>query len=505
MTTGIDGKHALSLGWLCLLVLSASACKVTPQDVQRWKGTVKGPGKLVAVMRSDKYDMSLRTQAALALVEMERQDVDGVAELQHGIKQLPKKRRTDLLNSMTPGLIKLMLEDSDDDASEDTASLNRGSRATPLQTRAKDAAFLMIPFSQDETKKKLTDAVIAWFVEDFNERSLSGNFSAEQVVQNLGHPAAAQLVKSLDVHMHYLALLKVAQLIANVGDVATKAEGGRRLVEIELSMEAPDYRKWIEKQLREQLKRQPETKVSDKKLMSVAAKKQQEFINNGALPAMKHLASQPVVAQRLLAIASAKSKSKVMIERRKLALQALEGNAKPEHLSALLALALNEEEPDVLRDYAFDRVGDTQDSSALPKLWPLVENADNERSRWRAGELVLSLGGTSAVETFFEKLPATAENFSPAELQSYATRLAQINPSPKIQVAKQLGSADWCDKIIALRYFERKGNAGDQAAIRPLMTDAQALAGKGWPKDQTVGKVANEVMTALTKKKDSGA
>ena len=66
--------------WLSISVLMlVGGCKVTSEDIEYWKGTVKGPGKIVAVMLADKYPMELRTQAALALVDMERPDRDGTA------------------------------------------------------------------------------------------------------------------------------------------------------------------------------------------------------------------------------------------------------------------------------------------------------------------------------------------------------------------------------------------------------------------------------------------
>ena len=74
---------------LLLLGLFASAgCKVTADDIEYWKGTVKGPGKIVAVLLAERYPMELRTQAALALVEMERTDVNGVGELQRAVQQI---------------------------------------------------------------------------------------------------------------------------------------------------------------------------------------------------------------------------------------------------------------------------------------------------------------------------------------------------------------------------------------------------------------------------------
>ena len=75
------------------LSLALGAARSASEDIEYWKGTVKGPGKIIAVMLADKYPMELRTQAALALVDMERTDRDGTAELQQALQRLDDSER----------------------------------------------------------------------------------------------------------------------------------------------------------------------------------------------------------------------------------------------------------------------------------------------------------------------------------------------------------------------------------------------------------------------------
>src|SRR3954447_7790425 len=89
---------------LCSLIALMSGCKVSAEDIDRWKGTVKGPGKIVAVMQADKYPMELRTQAALALIDMDRTDRDGIAELQQALQGVDDASRTQVIAGMVPGL-----------------------------------------------------------------------------------------------------------------------------------------------------------------------------------------------------------------------------------------------------------------------------------------------------------------------------------------------------------------------------------------------------------------
>jgi hypothetical protein len=89
------------------------------------------------------------------------------------------------------------------------------------------------------------------------------------------------------------------------------------------------------------------------------------------------------VATRLLEIASQKDPK--LTERRTRALQALEGKLGAEHVDQVLALALDAGNPVAVRDYAFDRVGDTRSPKALASMWPLLQSSEDQRLRWRAG------------------------------------------------------------------------------------------------------------------------
>lgn len=471
------------------LAVVLSACKVTAEDVDTWKGTVKGPGKMVAVMLADKYDMGLRIHSALAMVEMERQDVDGVAELQRAIQKVSGDARSVIIDGMTPGLIALMNTDGAD-------SVSGTDGPAPTQIRAKDAAFLLIPNAGPESRAKLTDAVVGWYVQDFNGRNLSGNFSAEQVIRALGAPAAQKLVEALNAKVPQQALIKLSELIGQLGDEGTRGKAAQKLVAIEQEMRGKEFKAWLEEQIREQMK-VGGGKVDEKRVDKAATVNQQNFIESGAIPAMKYLADQPPVASRLLEIAEGK-RGQISAEQRARALMALEGQAKQEHLDRLLALALNSSNPERVRDYAFDRVGDVRSARALPAMWPLVQSTSDERLRWRAGELVLAIGGNGVVAEFFSKLPSGAEiTYEPEELEGYATRMGQMTPQPTDLLRGQLGSANWWDQVIALKYFERKGGLSDIPAMKALSGSKTGVAGDHWGKTRTVGKVAEEAIAGL--------
>ena len=488
-----------------LLLTWLSGCKVTAEDIDYWKGTVKGPGKIVAVMLADRYPMDLRTKAAVALVEMERQDKDGVGLLQEAVVRLQGsdgESATQIIDGMVPRLQELM-------RGGDQAQNEELGGPPPIQIRAKDASYLLVQHASPQSKQQLIGSVVDWYTTDFANRSLAGNYSVEQVVRSIGAPAADRLVNAMNSRQPQQALVKIAEMVGQLGNDETKNRGGERLVEIEREMEGDEFLEWLRSQIRESLESQGRT-ANESRVNIIAEINRENFINDGVLPAMKQLAANDSVRQRLMEIASAMPPARAPAEqveainlRRQKALMALEGNATQAELDALLALALNERNPINVRDYAFDRVGDVRSPAAIPRLWPLVQTSENDalkkRLRWRAGELVLAIGGSEIVGQFFAKLPAGEVQYEPEELEGYATRMSQMTPVPDAILRRQLSSANWFARVIALRFLERRGTEQDVRNMQRLRRDNGATSGEGWARREmeTVGKVAEASITSL--------
>jgi hypothetical protein len=470
---------------IALFVLASllAGCVVTTEDIEHWKGTVKGPGKIVAVMLADKYPIELRTQAALALVDMERQDRDGTADLQSALQRLDEETRNQVIRGMVDGLTAQMKQAD--------PSKGEGGGPSPRQIRAKDAAFLLITHAPADVKARLTVDVVNWYVEDFNGRSLAGNYSAEQVVRALGSPAAKVLVKGLKARAPQQALVKMAQLIGQIAEPDARREAGERVIAIEQEMQTKEFLEWIKSTVRAQAAAQ-KVKLDEAKLEKAAIKNRDSFVNDGVIPAMKWLADEPLVKRRLLALAQTPAQGEAGAMKRVHALQALEGKVDKTDLQPILAMALDTSNPTNVRDYAFDRVGDIKAPEALPQLWPLVSSTGDARLRWRAGELVLAIGGPGVVNEFFSRLPAASGEFPAEELEGYALRIGQMTPLPTDTMRQLLGSPNWWERVVAIRYLERKGTADDAKKLQALKNDDAKTKGPRWGTLKTVGKVAEE-------------
>jgi hypothetical protein len=493
--------------------LLVAACKVNNDDVQHWKDTVKGPARLAAVVGSDHYSPELRTEAALAIVEMDRSDVDALVLLKKSLDDLqsedPAASQT-IVGGMVPRLEALLAERPE----------QAGGAPDSIQVRAKDAAYMVIPYAPEAKREELIRSVLGWYSADFEGRSLAGDYSAEQVTRSLGAEAASRLVEALHEKMTPAAMIKIAEIIGQNGDDDTKKRAGDRLVDIEKEMEKSTFVRWLADQIRASLEASGEP-ADEPRVNALAVFNRENYINNGALPAMRHLGDQEAVAARLLRIADTKpgpddtaSWVERLNARRATALKALEGHVSRPQLNRLLSIALDSASPLEVRDYAFDRVDDIHSRSAIPRLWPLVNNVGctaagcsssnklDKRLRWRAGELVLSLGGPSIIEQFSQRLPsASGIQYEPEELEGYATRMSQMTPPPTSTVTALLDSQLWWNRVVALRYLERRGGEADIPAMKRLMSDEMEVSGEGWselnPPVKKVGEVAEAAIKAL--------
>ena len=484
---------------IALASMLFAACAVTTEDIDTWTGTVRGPGKIVAVLLADKYADPLRVHAGLALVRMEpRQEVDGLSELQGAVRRLDEETQRRIVDGMTPGLLQLMRGEGQPPVAE-------GEPPPALQVRAKDAAFLILQYGSPEQQGQLTDGVVGWFVEDFNRRSLIGNFSAEQVIRQLGAPAAQRLVDAMSARIPQQALVKIAELIASLGSPETKQRAGERLVQIERELESSEFAAWLAERVRTQLSAGGGT-VDEARVNAAVALNREQFITLGALPAMHHLADQTAVSNRLLEMAT--STEGTNEERRVVALQAMEGHVRSDQTAALLALALNQSSPTRVRDYAFDRIADSRSRAVIPQLWPLATNPDKAqwRQRWRVGALILTLGGPEVVTEWLGRLPAARDvEYAREELAGYAARLAAMRPAPDALMLTQLSSPNWWNRAIALYYIERQGNESHLARLGSMASDSMATRGEHWEEHNTIGKIATDVMTAIRERMAAGS
>jgi hypothetical protein len=193
---------------LALALVVPSACqKPTSDNIQLWKTTEKGPGKLADALRDRIVEPKLRAEAAVALVDIGRADeVDGI------LAALPANERWDVFKALLPLY---------------TTELKNPSPEKSLAFR--DALFSARPLAQPEDQKRI-DAVLLPSVEQElrSGRVRNGRHSVEKMLIAIGAPAGAMLAGLLGEPI--IGYGMAADLLAKLGDDGARAKGASNLI-----------------------------------------------------------------------------------------------------------------------------------------------------------------------------------------------------------------------------------------------------------------------------------
>lgn len=457
----------------CVWVMAAgtmsvsTGCAVSESDVHRWEGTERGPEKLVAVLAHDKYSIQLRTEAAMSLIRMKPRAGKriGIDQLITALGNLGDDDRRKIVIGMTPELVKEI------EAPPPTKKAD-GQLEADSTIPFKDAAFAMMshdpPLVVDEkSKTDLTAALIKWLSTDFENRIENGSqaFGVEQMMRFFGAPS----VKGLPVLFteQSTKVDRMAALVADLGDDATKLKASEQLVALAQALDSPN---WIAKQkpLVQDANKRGGVNITDQQLNAQLDKfQEQELVK--VFTSMKKIGGRPIIEYCLVFAANAKNSE----ERRKAALAALEGRIDKGNtgdIDKIFNVAKDENTPDSVRDLAFARLGELPKEQVVPKLYTLFE-PKKWKVRWVAGSLVLRTMTTKGIAEFMRHLPATANTkVGLSEPTTYGQLIAKMDapngePKPRDVIMPYLNAKELGPKLTALGFFY-EGKKADVSVVQ---------------------------------------
>jgi hypothetical protein len=485
-------RGAVLAAALGALPIAAGGCRVADGDVKRWESTQHGPYKLVAVISHDKYSLELRSEAALSLIRMpprggvrqgisflvdKYKDEDG-QQREGALNQVNEDTRRQIVDRMAATLISELQPPP-------PARTPEGRLPADPSIPYKDATFAMLihepPLvSSEKTRNDLKAALTHWAQTGFEDRIENGSqqFGIEQMMRYLG-PESVRTLPGI-VNENTSRLDRIATLINEVGDDATKEKMSEALVELAKKYHSKD---WIDGQIKiiKESNAKNNIKADDNQVAGQFGKMQERRLTEEVFPAMKKVGGRPSI-EYLFAYAGDKNNP---AERRKLALAALEGRVdknNPQDLERIFAIAKNDDTPDEVRDVAFTRMGEFPKEQIVPKLYTLFEG-HKWKVRWVAGSLILKTMGTSTkqVPEFMNRLPRTpAVKMGMTEPLSYAEYIRKMEPAagepkPLNLVRGYLGDkAQLGAKLTALGYFW-DGKKADVGIVQPYADDPSPL------------------------------
>ncbi|MFH0899645.1 MAG: hypothetical protein V2A73_03325 [Pseudomonadota bacterium] len=187
-----------------LLSVVAGCEKPTHASIDKWRGTVKGPSKLLATVVDSSLEADLRGHALQALVS-----VDKSKEALDVLKGLSQQDRAAILDNATDRLW------------DDCKLAEELQVPTSKQLAAKDALFLFREAADDPVRDKMDARLLDWLVGYYEERAKQGLFRGEVIVRTLGVKAAPKLLEATQAIVD--ASTKSATTIPVAGDELLKS------------------------------------------------------------------------------------------------------------------------------------------------------------------------------------------------------------------------------------------------------------------------------------------
>lgn len=475
MGTGLRKSRLLCVGLVAAACSLTVGCRTSEADIHRWGETLNGPKKLEAVMRSDKYPMELRTEAALTLVRMKprngrRIGIEGGEDPEQigviaVLTSMPKDVRTKLIAHLIPGL----------ESSMSGATTRKAATHQDDSFPYKDTMFALLThdngvlLSSEEQRRHLREVLASWIAEDFASRidEPSQIYSIDQVLNNLRAMGVKPLAELIEANAPKLD--RISQFIADLGDPETKLRASKKLVDVAQYTASP---KWKEERAPSVRKANQDSKLNPtpKQFEDQLAQYQEEELIR-LFSSMKKVGGKPAV-DYLLAYSAQKSLSEKL---RASALAALENNLDKNdarHTDAMIELAKANDTPDSVRDLALRRLGEMPRKNVINRLYGLFDHP-NWKVRWLTAELVLKMSDTTQIGEFMSHL-GTVKTMALAEPLRYGELMGEVK-GPQKAPAFLTQYLDTSNKVpvrlTALSWYFNAGTAKDLDSLKQWAGD----------------------------------
>lgn len=466
------GMLAMSLS-VAGVSLATAGCRVTNDDVSAWARKASGPRKLVAVLQHDKYDHSLRVNAAMTLVTMPSRGGRAVGllggedyvGLLDGLAELSDEERAPIVNGMVPRLVEGILTVPQGDEADTSIPYKDAAYAMLTQ---KDGELVSDPASQ----LALKEALVKWCQSNFESRmdDTTQLFGMEQVLRYVRAPGVRGLTPLIEAD--FKKIRQLAQLVDELGDEATKLDASKRLVQV---AEHVDSAAWVKQKAPAV---EAANKASGFNIKANQFEKQLEAYQEEELlrifGAMKSVGEKPVVDYLLAYAANTEHPEK----RRAAALAGLEGNLDRKnqaHAQAMLEYLSNDKTPDIIRDVASRRVGELSREQVAERLYGLF-NSDRWQLRAMVASLLLKMSDSKHIDEFMTNL-GKIKNMAMSEPLFYGPLLKDVKGEDPSSIAQKYAAANYPApvRLTALGYWYDQGTKGDLAKVEPFKNDQESV------------------------------
>lgn len=467
---------------LALAAVVTTGCRVDENDIRRWETTLHGPEKLDAVLLHSKYDTALRVEAALALVRMKPRGGKAVG-LEADCD--PNGRRAGEKCGLIPSLAKLSPEERHPILAGFVPAVIAELKkpASPSQSGVtvdgtfpyKDAAYAMLThegkdlITDDALKTSLKKALGEWAMADFENRIENRNqqYSTDQLLRYLGPSSIVGLPKLMTRDTKRLD--KMASLVAEFGDDATKEAASKSVVEIARYVLSDEWVKVTTPKL-QAANAASKLEPTEKQFKAQLQQFQDEELMR-VLGALKKVGGTSA-SDFALELASDKKQAAT---RRQAALAAVERRLdpkNPKHVEQIVAIAGDPEAPPEVLDQAFRRISEMPRDAVAEKLATLM-SAEKWKVRRAAATTLLRMSTLKQLDEFMAKLPQKTAGFAMPEAITYGATIGDLkdgNPREAVKAHLDKGSANV--RTTAISFYYQYGTKADLPTLEPLMGDS---------------------------------
>ncbi|MEO8212882.1 MAG: hypothetical protein ABI560_06805 [Myxococcales bacterium] len=427
-------RRAVLLSLLAVVCSSPFGCsKPSSDNIQLWKTTEKGPGKLAEALRDRGTDPKLRAEAAVALV-----DIGKAEEVDAALATIPASERWDTFKNLIPLYVTSMAETKD---------------AAPEKSLAfRDALFSLRPLASAADQARIDAALLPGIEQQLRSgRVRNGRHSVEKILTAVGPPAGVLLARLLNEPI--LGYAAVAELLAKVGDDASRQKGAASLV----------------------ARAKRERPVSEQMWKSIGVL--------GGPQALTFLQEKITAGSHDEANA---------------AVRALQQRREPAVLTFALKVAGDTRADRSIRDEMFGVVENIGGLEARDGLVRIIQTDREELVRYRAFESLLAVAKQDGVQPGLEAFPASAP-YKKVDVEDLLVKLIEKLGAPVRPIlVNALESKYPLARMTAVLSLESVGKAPDAAALGYASKDTAII--KGFPAGDTVGKEAARVAAIVRSK-----
>ncbi len=473
---------AIRVAHLSLVLLAGSlaagtmvGCRVNEDDLHRWETTELGPEKLQSVLVHDKYDLSLRIEAANSLIRMKARHgrFVGIEKLVESLQAIPSDQREKINEGLVPTIIT--------ELGKDPPPAQAGQPPPPDPSFSyKDAAYALLfeegQLVNEDQQGKIRDALKIWAMKDFDHRleNRGQKYSMEQLLQQLGPEGVVGLPDKISQDSKNLE--KIATLIDQIGSKETREAASIKVVEVAKYVLSE---KWVEQaKPRLEAANAASNKHPNKEQFADQLETFQDEELQRVLGTMKKVGGRAAIDY---ALELAKDKG-LKEDRRVWALAALELRLDPKNakdVDRIFAVALDTDRKTTpkIQDMAFARIGEMERTQVIPRLYDVFTKTNEWKVRRQAGGIILRMSESKHLGEFMSKLPKEPKGFAVGEARTYADYFIDWKDFDirKALEPFQTEQTPTTQRSVAFAFYDVRGEEKDLAKLKPFESDKGAL------------------------------